>query len=50
MTVEMALELGWKKEERHDYELSQIMARMHKAGRKYRKSTNATESVLVFTT
>ena len=50
IVVEMASELGWHREERHDYELSQVMARMNKAAQKYRKSTGATESVLVFTT
>lgn len=47
---EMGQELGWTSNERHDYPLSQVMSRMHKSGRKYRKSTNATETVLVFTT
>jgi DNA modification methylase len=47
---EMGVELGWRRDVRHDYPLKQVMARMHKAGRSYRKATNATESVVVFTT
>lgn len=50
VTIEMATGLGWNLLERHDFAANHLMARVHKAGRQYRKSTKATESVLVFET
>jgi hypothetical protein len=49
IVLEMASALGWSPVDRHDYRSKRHMGRVHQAAKKYRVVTEATESVLVFT-
>lgn len=50
VVVEMAGALGWTDVDRHDYLSKRHMGRVHRTAKQYRAVTEATESVLVFTT
>jgi hypothetical protein len=50
MVSEMGGAQGWTLVERHNYDSSRHMARVHPRAREYRRLTKAIESVLVFRT
>jgi hypothetical protein len=50
ISTEMADGLGWSLDNRHDYRVDTLMARVHPGRARYGGRTNARESVLWFTT